>query len=168
MIRYVLKRKKVRLNLKKILSFYYYTQVFSSTGFNNKYILSEFTNVHTVALPKRQQYFSICNTVNSKLVNFSSCYILKIAGYTVKFFKRSHTSAATIILFFRQFYLNLFKNIFMYLIKNLTYRQICFFKKLSNLISLNIYYLVHKKSYIPRFFPPRRLKRRVLRLIGSR
>lgn len=166
MFRYVLKRRRIKKNLRKIFHFYRHNVGFSVGGYANKCIQRLYNNIHILAQPTRQHYFTFANLKTNKLISFSSGVILKKAGYGVKFFKRSYTSAAPIILFFRHYYLFLFKNIYIYIIKNINYRQLTFFKKLFTLISLDIYYLVHRKSYIPRFNPPRRIKRRVLRLIS--
>jgi len=77
-------------------------------------IKSLFFNTHVLALPKRQHYFTFANIQTLKSINLSSGYILKKAGYEVKFFKRSYTNAATIVLFFRQYYQRLFHNIYFY------------------------------------------------------
>lgn len=34
-------------------------------------------------------------------------------------------------------------------------------------MKLSIYYMIHNRPYIPRFFPKRRIKRRVVRLLGA-
>lgn len=167
MLRFAWKLRRTRRYIKKIIKFYKYFSTFNFTGFNNKYITTLFTTTHLQALPTRQHYFTFSDLSTLKSLNFSSGYILSLLGYKIKYFKRSYTSAAIIVLFFRHYYLSLFTNIYIYRFKNINYRQVYYFQKLTNSIKLNIYYLIHRKSYIPRFFPPRRIKRRVLHLIGK-
>ena len=167
MLRFAWRLRRTRRYIRKILKFYKYFSFFKGSGFNNKYITTLFTTIHLQSIPTRQHYFTFSDISSCKSLNFSSGYILSILGYKIKYFKRSYTSAATIVLFFRHYYLRLFTNIYLYRFKNINYRQIYYFQKLTNSIKLNIYYLIHRKSYIPRFFPPRRIKRRVLHLIGK-
>lgn len=167
MLRLVWRRKRMRRVFKKILKLHYNIFSFNFSGFNHKFICEIFINTHLQALPQRQHYFNFGNLKNSKSLNFSAGYVLKLLDYKSKFFKRSYTSSAAMVLFFRYYYLQFFKYIYIYRFKNFNYRQIYYFKKLNNSIKLEIYYLLHKKSYIPRFFPPRRIKRRVLRLLGN-
>lgn len=166
MLRFVWRLRRTRRSFRKIFKFYKYLSTFNFSGFTHKYITKLFTCVHLQALPTRQHYFTFSDTLSSKSLNFSAGYILKLLGYKMKYFKRSYTSSATIVLFFRHYYLKLFKNIYIYRFKNFSYRQMYYFKKLNSSLKLNIYYLLHRKSYIPRFFPPRRIKRRILRLLG--
>lgn len=167
MFRFVWKRRKIKRRFKKILKLHFYLTLFNYKNFFNKKNLNIYNVVHLQALPQRQHYFTFSNCSSIKSLNFSAGYILKLLGYKMKYFKRSYTSSATIVLFFRHYYLTFFKHIYLYQFKNLNYRQVYYFKKLNNSVKLNIYYLLHKKSYMPRFFPPKRIKRKVLRLLAK-
>ena len=142
MLRFAWRLRKTRRYIRRIIRFYKYMSEINMSGFNNKYVNKIFTNIHLQAIPTRQHYFTFSDITTQKSLNFSSGYILNLLGYKIKYFKRSYTSSATIVLFFRHYYLKLFTNIYIYRFKNINYRQIYYFQKLTNSIKLNIYYLI--------------------------
>lgn len=167
MFRFAWRVRRTKRYIRKLLKFYNYISSFNKTGFYNYYKGSLYTNIHIISIPKRQQYFTFLKNYQARSLNFSGGYILNALGYKIKYFKRSYTSSAILVLFFRHYYLHLFQYIYIYYFKNFNYRQYYFFKKLTNSIKINIYYLLHRKSYIPRFITPRRIKRRVLRIVAK-
>lgn len=166
MVRRILKKQKIKKALLCILTIYNYMQLFSLTKAGNKNLLLLYYMINHIALPTRQHYFNFYNIIYKKSFNISSGVILKLAGHNIKFYKRSYSSNATLGLFFRQYYLGWWSHIYLLVINNFTYRQLTLYKKLNTLMKINIYYLLHNKSFIARFFPKRRIKRRVLRLLG--
>lgn len=166
MIRYFIKKKRLKKNIYKIFKFYNNLKFFFQI--NEEAFKKLYFNINYLTLPKRQHFFSFLNINTGKGVILSSGVILNTLGYGGKFYKRSYISTASIILFFRKNFLNFFKYIYMYIIKNFNYRQFSFFKRLLTLIPVHIYYLVYRKSYTAQYFPKRRIKRRVLRLLGSK
>lgn len=161
------KKKKIKRSMRSIVSTYKYYQLFSLTSVGSKYILSLYYMVIYLTIPQRQQYFNFYSLQTSKLYGFSSGILLKIMGYTNKFYKRSYLNSAVLALYFRKYYLEWWTHVYLLVIKNFNYRQIFFLKKLYSLLKVNIYYVLHNRSFIPRFFPKKRIKRRVLRLLGS-
>jgi hypothetical protein len=55
--------------------------------------------------------------------------------------------------------------IYLFSIVNFNFKQYNFFLKFFEELNPNILYFVHKHSFIPHFYPRRRIKRQVLRAI---
>jgi hypothetical protein len=121
-----------------------------------------------VTLPKRQQFFTLSNLNQGKIFGFSAGRQLALFGRKAKFFKRSAKNIAPVVLQLKSTYDALFRKIYLFFIKNYGRRQMLFFKKFNGLVKPGILYLVHKQSYIPRFSPVGRLKRKILRIVNQK
>lgn len=127
-----------------------------------------YTTCFFLKLPQRQYIFSFWDLKNNKIINTSTGKILSsLTKSKSKFLKRSKDALPIITLHFKVNNLELLKNIYLFSIKNFNKRQYDFFKKFCKLIQPNIFYLVHKQSYIPRYLSKRRIKRSVLKLISK-
>lgn len=120
-----------------------------------------------LTLPKRQQFFTIFNLKTKTQLNLSAGRFLAFFGKRAKFFKRNPKNIAGIVMQLKKSYSYLLKYIYLFYIKNCNKRQYLFFEKFVALIKPNIFFLVHKQSYIPRFLPVRRIKRKVLKIISK-
>jgi hypothetical protein len=135
-------------------------------------ILLNFTDIYTTCFflntPKRQYIFCFWDLKLNKIVNTTTGKLLKLIVKNFnKFLKRSIKSLPLLILHFKANDFYLFKNIYLFKLKNFNKKQFDFFKKFCILLKPNVHYLVHKQSYIPRFLPKRRIKRSVLKLINK-
>lgn len=165
MLRVFFKKWKIKKNKIKRELLYKNILFYSSTSANLKYKF--YNSFFFLSLPKRQQFFFILNIKENKQINLSSGRFLTFFGKRAKFFKRNPKNIAGIVMQLKKSYLYLLKYIYLFYIKNCNKRQYLFFDKFYSLIKPNIYFLVHKQSYIPRFLPTRRIKRRVLRIINK-
>jgi hypothetical protein len=164
MLRKFFRKRKIKLQRRKI--FVLYKKI--------KYLFQKTKNIENfyktcffLTLPKRQQFFTIHFLEKSIDKTFGAGYFLGQIGLKAKFFKRSVKNITGLVMHLKKIYIKDLKYIYMYNIKNYTYRQYLFFNKMLTLIEPNIHYLVHKQSYIPRFLRKRRIKRRVLKLISK-
>ncbi len=135
-------------------------------------LLVDFTKLYTTCfflnLPQRQYIFSFWDLKNNKIINTSTGKILSsLTKSKSKFLKRDDGALPIITLHFKVNNLQLLKNIYLFSIKNFNKKQYDFFKKFCKLIQPNIYYLIHKQSYIPRYLSKRRIKRSVLKIINK-
>jgi hypothetical protein len=122
----------------------------------------------SITLPKRQQFFTLSDFRQNKIFNFSAGRQLALFGRKAKFFKRSVKNIAPVVLQLKTTYEILFHKIYLFFIKNYSRRQMLFFKKFNSLIKPGILYLVHKQSYIPKFSPIGRVKRKILRIVNQK
>ena len=166
-MKYLWKKRKAKRSLRIILFIYRYMQLYIVTSAGNSALLKLYYMIIHISLPTRQHFFNFFNLTVQKSYNYSSGVLLKLADYNVKFYKRTHNCAATLALFFKSHYLGWWSSIYLLVIKNFNYRQISLYKKLNTLIKLNIYYLLHNRPFITNVFPKRRIKRRIVRLIGA-
>lgn len=119
------------------------------------------------SLPKRQHQFTIWSFNPPKHDNFSTGKFLNMLKKNIKFYKRDSRNTATIMLQLKRAYSTTLKYIYYLRISNYNYRQFNFFTKYMELFSPLIYFFQHRQSFIPRWTPKRRIKRRVLRLISK-
>jgi hypothetical protein len=84
-----------------------------------------------------------------------------------KCLKRQSDIILTLMFFFKKFYSKKLLWIYLFNIKNFNYRQYSFFIMFIEQLRPNILYFIHKHSYIPQFYPKRRIKRQVLRSLES-
>lgn len=165
MLRIFLKKRKLKKCRNKIIIIYKKILFYSKKSATANYKL--YDSFFFLTLPKRQQFFFIYNTNLNKQINLSSGRFLAFFGKRAKFFKRNPKNIAGIVMQLKKSYLYLLKYIYLFYIKNCNKRQYLFFDKFNTLIKPNIFFLIHKQSYIPRFLPIRRVKRRVLRIINK-
>lgn len=156
-------KKIVRRQRKKIIGLYKKLKIF----FHQSVVVIpvEYNVSFTLSLPQKQQYYNIFEYKTNKRSNFSVGLFLSKFGKRGRFFKRTARNIPGVVLNFKKNYKKLIQYIFIFFIKNFSYRQFLFFKKFNEILKPNIYYLWHKQSYIPRFLPKRRIKRRVLHLL---
>ena len=159
-------KKLTKKNVYQLIFFY------KSIIHNFNDLLVDWTCIYTtcffLTLPKRQYIFSFWNLKNNKIINTSTGKILsKLTKSKSKFLKRDMGALPIITLNFKVNDLSLLKYIYLFSIKNFNKKQYDFFKKFCKLIQPNIYYLIHKQSYIPRFLSKRRIKRSVLKIINK-
>lgn len=159
------KKKSCKRQRKAVISFYYQLlfKINNTTLKADNYAKSCFF----FNLPKRQQQFTIWQLNPAKHINFSTGKFLNVLKKSAKFYKRNHKNAATIMMQLKKTYGILLKYIYFLRIRNYNFRQYTFFMKYIELFSPVIYYFQHKQSFIPRFNPRRRIKRRILRLISG-
>lgn len=167
MFRFIWRRLYAKRSRIRIMRNYHHRCTVLLTYTCNSYFKLLFFNITHLTLPKRQQYINFYNIKHNKSRNLSSGLILKRAGYLVKFYKKNATNMASIVLYLKHNYGRWLTNVYLFKIKNFSYRQFLFFKKLTSLVSCSIFYLIHTKSYMPRFFPRRRIKRRIARFLGQ-
>jgi hypothetical protein len=127
-----------------------------------------YLSTFAVTLPKRQQFFTLADFRQDRVFGFSAGRQLALFGRKAKFFKRSAKNIAPVVLQLKSTYEALFRKIYLFFIKNYGRRQMLFFKKFNSLVKPGILYLVHKQSYIPRFSPIGRVKRKILRIINQK
>lgn len=163
MLRRKLFKRIARKQRKKIVGLYKKLKIFFHKSLVN--IPEEYNVSFTLTLPKKQQYYNIFEYATNKRYNFGVGVFLSKFGKRGRFFKRTAKNIPGVVLNFKRNYKKLIQYIFIFFIKNFSYRQFLFFKKFNEMIKPNIYYLWHKQSYIPRFLPKRRIKRRVLHLL---
>lgn len=156
-----IKRKMQKATIYKIITFYKnYTlrlEKFKKTKL--KFYQSNFY----LNLPKRQQHFLMLTLKTQKYITLSTGVLLKKILKKNKFFKRIENNVPAILMQLKLNYPNLLNKIFLFYIKNFNYRQATFFYKFIDIINPKIHLLVHRQSFIPRFTPVRRIKRRVLK-----
>lgn len=150
-------------NRKDIVYFYKKINIF----FNKTYIhkISFYRSNVYISLPKRQQHFNFFDIKFNSDINFSAGRYLLILGQKSKFFKRNHKNILSIILQLKKNFSKTLKRIWFFSLKNFNHRQYSFFKRFNIMLKPNIYYFLHKKSFMPLFLPKRRIRRRVLRLL---
>lgn len=166
MLRLFFKKRITTLQRENTIMFYSRTlNAFRKTFFESYLFFN--SNFH-ITLPKRQQYFTFFKLNTSKTTNFSAGRYLLTMGYKSKFFKRQPKNALTIILQLKRNFQNLLRLIYMFSLRNFNHRQFTFFKKFNVIVKPEIKYLIHKRSFIPRFLPKRRIRRRVLRIINKK
>lgn len=152
-------RKKLIKTYKKLIIFLHdNTHSFSKQ-------LSFFNNLFFTSLPARQQFFFIFNMKKKKQFNYSSGILLKQPNKNMKFFKRNIKNITALVLYLKRYLLSSVQHIYMYYVKNFNKRQLLFFKKLHSLIKPDIQFFIFKRSFMPRFLPKRRIRRKVLRLL---
>lgn len=100
-----------------------------------------------------------------KQFNYSSGILLKQPNKSMKFFKRNIKNITALVLYLKRYLLSSVQHIYMYYVKNFNKRQLLFFKKLHSLIKPDIQFFIFKRSFMPRFLPKRRIRRKVLRLL---
>lgn len=157
----LLKKKLRKTTLYKIVNFYK-TYVLKFRKLKNLNLNSFKSNFY-LTLPKRQQHFVIMTLKTRKYITLSTGVLLKKLLNNAKFFKRIHTNISAITMQLKLNYPSLLNKIFLFYIKNFNYRQSIFFYKFIDIVNPQIYFFVHKQSFIPRFTPVRRIKRRVLK-----
>ncbi len=160
----IMKRRRSRKQLKRLIFLYSKIKHKLATFYTD--LNFYFTNFY-VTLPKRQQHFLIYDLKQTKTIVFSSGQFLSIFGRRAKFFKRNPKNIAGLTLQLKNSYEDLLSRIYFFSLKNFNYRQYSFFWKFTDILKPRILYFLHKMSYIPRFLPKRRIKRRVLRLLNN-
>lgn len=135
---------------------------------NNNLLIKKYqlyTSNFFLTLPKRQQFFTIFNLTTLRQLNISAGRFLASFGRKAKFFKRNPKNITSIVLQLKKTYIHILKYIYFFYIKNYTKRQFLFFQKFLSLLQPTVEYFIHRQSFIPRFLPKKRIKRRVLRLL---
>jgi hypothetical protein len=164
-LRFFLKRRTAKLQRKKLLKLY------SSFRYATRNIAIRqetlFNSMFNITLPKRQQFFSIVDLTKDKFIGFSAGRLLSVFGRKAKFFKRNPKNATAIALQLKSSYSSFLRFIYLFYIKNFNNRQFFFFKKFMGIVSPQILYLTHRQSFIPRFLPKRRIRRRVLKALNN-
>lgn len=165
MLRIFIKKLKLKKTKKKIIKLY--NNILFINASSAFYQYKVYDSFFFLTLPKRQQFFTIFNLKENKQFNLSSGRFLAFFGKRAKFFKRNPKNIAGIVMQLKKSYIHLLKYIYLFYIKNCNKRQYSFFEKFIALIKPHIFFLVHKQSYIPRFLPTRRIKRKVLKIINK-
>lgn len=161
MYRLVFKRRRLRRQRKKLLTLY--SGIAYALKNYSKNPEGLYYSTFNLTLPKRQQFFSILNLKTKRFIGFSAGKLLAIFGRKAKFFKRSFKNIFPICLQLKNSYGALLKYIYLFYIKNFNKRQLLFFKKFNGIVNPEIFYLVHRQSFIPHFLPTRRIKKKVLK-----
>lgn len=157
---------------KRVLKFN--RKLFISNYLNLRKSFKQFVNVKNLydlcfflTLPKRQQFFSFFFFKKNKFFTYSANYFLQKFSIKAKFYKRSSKNITSLVMHFKKIFKKELKFIYIFNIKNFSYRQYFFLSKIMELINPHIYYLIHKQSFIPRFLPKRRIKRKILRILSK-
>lgn len=164
MYRIFFKKKTLKLQRKKLIKVYYKLLYAFKNFSSNKSIL--YKTIFILTLPKRQQFFSLIDLQTKKFYGLSSGRLLSNFGRKAKFFKRSVKNCAAVSMQLKASYSFLLKYIYLYIIKNFNQRQVTFFKKFLSINDVKILYFLHKQSFIPRFLPQRRIKKKILKSIN--
>lgn len=127
---------------------------------NYKFFLVNYTSFFYLTLPFRQHYFSIINFFDTD-IHISVGAILNWRGPVSKCLKKSNVNINVVLLFFRKFYSQYLSRIYLFTIKNFNCKQYNFFMKFFEQLTPSILYFIHKHSFIPRFCPKRRIKRKI-------
>jgi len=146
-------KKLTILYTKYLLDFYfiYKTTIYRSIIENN--------------VPKRQHYLSV--TKDNKSHVFSSGYVIASQSIKLKYYKRSSKSNTGLILHIQKLYKENSKYIYLYRCLNFSYRQLVFLQKYWKLVSPEILYFQHKKSYNINYSPVKSIKKRVTKLLNK-
>lgn len=150
-------------SLRRILLLYFKCLFLSE---ESRVFKSNYLTVVYLLLPARQHRISLLNFI-TKDKHLSVGSILKSDNRWVKCLKRQSSIILSLMFFFKKFYSRKLSRIYLFRIKNFNYRQYCFFTMFLEQLKPSILYFVHKRSYIPQFFPKRRIKRQVLRSLDS-
>lgn len=162
MLRFFFKKKRLKKTQKKLLAFY--KSIKNLNNLSLKPRIALFDSLVFQNLPKRQQHFNFININSGAQNTLTSGFLLKSLGRKAKFFKRNPKNITGIVLHLKKNYLNFFKNVYIYSIKNFNKRQFLMFKKIQELLTPSIEYFIHKKSYIPRFLPKKKNKKKNLKI----
>lgn len=161
---FISKRRRSRKQLGKLLFVYRKLKNRFMTLFTD---LSFYKTSFYVTLPKRQQHFLIYNLETAKTTIFSAGQFLSVFGRRAKFFKRHPKNIAGITLQLKNSYDTILNRLYFFSLKNFNLRQYKFFVKFTDIMKPSVLYFFHKASYIPRFLPKRRIKRRILRMLNN-
>lgn len=158
------KKRIIRKHLKIIVSKYKQISYRYLTIMKDN--IKYYTNMFFVTLPKRQQHFIFSNLLLNKQQNFSSGQFLNTFGRRAKYFKRHPKNIAAIVLQLKNvFYYDLVR-LYLLKIKNFNYRQYIFFMKFMESIKPDVCFFIHKKSYLNKLSPKRRIKRKYLKKLS--
>lgn len=158
------KRRILRKHLKIIL--YRYKQIIHRYLTLVKDNLRYYTNMFFVTLPQRQQHFTFFNLESNKQYHLSSGQILNVFGRRAKYFRKHPKNIAALILQLKNAHYNDLNRLYLLKLKNFNYRQYLFFNKFIEAIKPNICFFFHKKSFLNKVSPRRRIKRKYLKKIN--
>ena len=163
MFRFFFKRLTIKRQRQKTVAFYKFVRASFRKTIAQPIFFYNFTVL--VTLPKRQQFFIFYDLKKEKFLNISAGRYLLDIGRKAKFFKRQPQNIMGIVLHLKKIYPLLLQRIYLYSIPNFNYRQFLFYKRFKEIINPEICYLFHAHSFMPKFLPKRRIKRRVLKLL---
>lgn len=160
-----LKRRIVRKHLKVVIKWYsqicYRYLTYAKDNF--KY----YTDMFFVTLPKRQQHFTFLDLTIDKQQYFSSGQLLNVFGRRAKYFKKHPKNIAALILQLKNAYQANLTRLYLLKLKNFNYRQYLFFFKFMEALKPEICFFLHKKSYLNKISPKRRIKRKYLKKLNA-
>lgn len=163
MFRFFFKRLTIKRQRQKVIAFYKFVRASLRKTTANPILF--YNSTVLVTLPKRQQFFIFYDLKKEKVLNTSAGRYLLDIGRKAKFFKRQPQNIMGIVLHLKKIYPLLLQRIYLYSLPNFNYRQFLFYKRVKEIINPSIYYLFHAHSFMPKFLPKRRIKRRVLKLL---
>ncbi len=160
------KRKTYKIIIKKI--FLYSDYLLSK---NSKYLYNGseyfFNNIFRISMSFKQLFFSLFNLEFNFVKLFSTGVILKKQINFFKFFKKSIFNINPLVMVIRYSFVDFFKKIYIVECLNYTKKQFLFLKKFFNSVEMELKYMVFKKTWEYTTKPVKRIKRRVLKMIGN-
>lgn len=158
-----IKRKTRELHTKNIIKFYKrFILRFSGVTAPLDTIYNTFM---LFTHPRRQQHLTFGSFSQQKVLSLSTGQIVVQYGNFGKFFKRSPGSLPGLALQLKKTKAPYLQRLYLVTLKNLNKKQYSLYERIFSLSPYRILYLIHKKSFAPRFERRHRIARSVLRLL---
>lgn len=138
---------------------------------NSKYIFETteffFQNIFRVSMSFKQLFFSLFNLRFDFVKLFSTGVILKKHINFFKFFKKSLFNINPLVMVIRYSFVDFFKKLYIIECLNYTKKQFLFLKKFLNSVTIDIKYMLFKKTWEYTTKPVKRIKRRVCKMLQN-
>ncbi len=138
---------------------------------NSKYIFETteffFQNIFRLSLSFKQLFFSLFSLRFDFVKLFSTGVILKKHINFFKFFKKSIFNINPLVMVIRYSFVDFFKKLYIIECLNYTKKQFLFLKKFLNSVSIDIKYMLFKKTWQYTTKPVKRIKRRVCKMLQN-